>query len=50
MKIMLLRTLLLLLLSVPALADDGGHPLTLWEVAGQKNSVFLLGSIHLIFV
>ena len=45
---MLLRTLLLLLLSVPALADDGGHPLTLWEVAGQKNSVFLLGSIHLL--
>ena len=45
---MLLRTLLLTLLVTPALADDGGHKLTLWEVAGEKNSVFLLGSIHLL--
>ncbi|HNP65622.1 MAG TPA: TraB/GumN family protein [Woeseiaceae bacterium] len=45
---MSIRALLLLLLTVPAFADDGGHPLTLWEVTGQKNSVFLLGSIHLL--
>ncbi len=45
---MFLRTLLLLLLAVPALADEGEHPLTLWQVAGHSNSVFLLGSIHLL--
>ncbi len=45
---MLVRALLLLCLAAPAFADDSGHPLTLWEVAGQKNSVFLLGSIHLL--
>jgi uncharacterized protein YbaP (TraB family) len=43
-----LRTLWLTLLAFPALADDGGHPLTLWEVTGQNNSVFLLGSVHLL--
>ena len=45
---MFVRTLLLTLLAIPALADDGGHPLTMWEVTGQKNTVFLLGSIHLL--
>tara|TARA_R110002096_G_scaffold114712_5_gene248710 strand:- start:4110 stop:5000 length:891 start_codon:yes stop_codon:yes gene_type:complete len=44
----ILQTLLLGLMLAPALADDGGHPLTLWQVAGQQNSVFLLGSIHLL--
>lgn len=43
-----MRTLWLTLLAFPALADDGGHPLTLWEVTGQNNSVFLLGSVHLL--
>lgn len=36
------------LLSCPALADDTGHPVTLWEVRGASNSVYLLGSIHLL--
>lgn len=45
---MRVRALLLLFLAAPAFADEGGHPLTLWEVAGQQNSVFLLGSIHLL--
>lgn len=44
----ILHSLLLGLMLSPALADDGGHPLTLWQVAGQQNTVFLLGSIHLL--
>ncbi len=41
--------LLTLLLSGPELpADTGGHPVTLWRVAGQSNTVYLLGSIHLL--
>lgn len=43
-----MRALWLTLLAFPVFADDGGHPLTLWEVSGQKNSVFLLGSVHLL--
>lgn len=37
-----------MLLATSVHADDSGHPLTLWEVAGEKNSVYLLGSIHLL--
>ena len=29
-------------------AEDAGHPLTLWRVDGTANSVYLLGSIHLL--
>jgi uncharacterized protein YbaP (TraB family) len=43
-----LRLLLLVLLAHPAHASDSGHPVTVWEVAGAKNSVYLLGSIHLL--
>jgi uncharacterized protein YbaP (TraB family) len=39
---------LLALLALPGYADDTGHPVTLWEVAGAENSVYLLGSIHLL--
>lgn len=39
---------LLLLASMPARGDDAGHPVTLWRVAGDTNSVFLLGSIHML--
>lgn len=39
---------LLALLSVTALAGDERHPVTLWRVAGETNSVYLLGSIHLL--
>ena len=39
-------TLLLALFAIPALAD--GHPVTMWRVDGATNSVYLLGSIHLL--
>lgn len=47
MKIFL-RIALLLLAASPVFADDSGHLVTLWEVKGAKNSVYLLGSIHLL--
>lgn len=40
--------LAMLALSGVALADDGGHPVTLWEVSGKQNTVYLMGSIHLL--
>jgi len=43
-----LRLLLLVLLAHPGHATETGHPVTMWEVAGAKNSVYLLGSIHLL--
>lgn len=36
----------LTLLALPVHADDFGHPVTMWKVAGASNSVYLLGSIH----
>ncbi len=33
---------------VQALADDTGHPVTLWQVEGESNSIYLLGSIHML--
>ena len=38
----------LALLALPVHADESGHPLTLWKVAGASNSVYLLGSVHLL--
>ena len=35
-------------LSFGAAADDGGHPLSLWQVDGTQNRVYLLGSIHML--
>ncbi|MDJ0711158.1 MAG: TraB/GumN family protein [Woeseiaceae bacterium] len=43
MRILLL---LALLLSPPVIAD--GHPVTMWRVDGAANSIYLLGSIHLL--
>jgi uncharacterized protein YbaP (TraB family) len=43
-----LALFLLALLALPAYADDAGHPVTMWEVEGASNSVYLLGSIHLL--
>jgi hypothetical protein len=43
-----LRLLLLVLPALPVHATETGHPVTMWEVAGEKNSVYLLGSIHLL--
>jgi len=38
----------LALLASPVHAAESGHPVTLWEVEGVRNSVYLLGSIHLL--
>ena len=35
-------------MSGSAFAGDQAHPVTLWRVAGETNSVYLLGSIHLL--
>ena len=40
--------LLLLLLPFIALADSGGHPVTMWMAEGASNRVYLLGSVHLL--
>lgn len=40
--------LLLLTLSAPLLADSSAHPVTMWQVQGQGNVVYLLGSIHML--
>ena len=45
------RLILLLLLAglVPATTlADGGHPLSLWQIQGDTNRIYLLGSIHLL--
>ncbi|MBT8111163.1 MAG: TraB/GumN family protein [Gammaproteobacteria bacterium] len=42
------RILLLCVISCCAVADTEGHPVTLWHVQGISNSVYLLGSIHLL--
>jgi len=40
--------ILLCVLPWCATADTEGHPVTLWRVQGVNNSVYLLGSIHLL--
>ncbi|MCP4302356.1 MAG: TraB/GumN family protein [Gammaproteobacteria bacterium] len=40
--------LLLIVFSCTAWADTEGHPVTLWRAQGVNNSVYLLGSIHLL--
>ena len=37
-----------LLLAMPAAQASTDHPVTMWRVAGETNSVYLLGSIHLL--
>ncbi len=39
---------LALVLSFPVVGDDSGHPLSMWQLDGQTNRVYLLGSIHLL--
>lgn len=39
---------LALLLALPAAADDGTHPVSMWRLDGEQNRVYLLGSIHLL--
>jgi len=40
--------LLMAIVSLPVWAETDGHPVTLWRAEGQRNSVYLLGSIHLL--
>ena len=40
--------LALLFAGYPALAAESGHPLTLWQIDGASNRIYLLGSIHLL--
>lgn len=45
----ILRTLLAMIVLMPAtIYAAENHNVTLWEVSGESNSVFLLGSIHLL--
>ena len=48
MRLLCGMCLTVLLGCCPALAGDDGHPLSLWRVDGARNSVFLLGSIHML--
>ena len=48
MKPRLFLALVILLSSAAVWPDTAGHPVTLWRAAGQTNSVYLLGSIHLL--
>ena len=38
----------MLLVSTVAMADAANHPVTMWAVDGEHNTVYLLGSIHLL--
>ena len=40
--------LCLLLLTSASFAHEGDHPVSLWQVDGKNNHVYLLGSIHLL--
>lgn len=44
----ILLSVLLLLSLTPAWCDTEGHPVTMWRATGAENSVYLLGSIHLL--
>jgi len=43
-----LCALVLCALAGTATAGTQGHPVTLWRIAGETNSIYLLGSIHLL--
>jgi len=40
--------LVLLLAGLPAFAVENGHPLSMWQIDGASNSIYLLGSIHML--
>jgi uncharacterized protein YbaP (TraB family) len=44
----LLLASLLLCMATSAWAEQSGHPVTLWRIDGESNSIYLLGSIHLL--
>src|SRR5580700_6883643 len=43
----LLAAVATLWLSIPAWSDDDSHHI-LWEVKGRHNTIYLLGSVHLL--
>ncbi len=43
-----LPVLLLLLFAATTNAHEGNHPVSLWQVNGNDNHIYLLGSIHLL--
>ena len=46
--LLLLARLLPLSISLSATADDAGHPVSMWQLDGHNNRVYLLGSVHLL--
>ena len=40
--------LVALLIACPTLAADDGHPISMWQIDGPDNSIYLLGSIHML--
>ena len=40
--------LALLFAVYPALAAENGHPISMWQIDGASNRIYLLGSIHLL--
>lgn len=48
MKIHICLWLALLVATSPATAADDGHPLAMWQINGANNSIYLLGSIHML--
>jgi len=40
--------LALLLAGFPAFSAENGHPLSMWQIDGASNSIYLLGSIHML--
>jgi uncharacterized protein YbaP (TraB family) len=48
MKFLQCIWLALLVAASPATAADAGHPLSMWRIDGANNSIYLLGSIHML--
>ena len=44
----ILALLAAVVMAWPAWADGDGHPVTMWRIEGSTNTIFLLGSIHLL--
>ena len=40
--------ILLTCLASATMADTTGHPVTMWVIEGEQNTVYLLGSVHLL--
>lgn len=48
MKFICKAWLVLLVAYTSALAAEKGHPLSMWQINGASNSIYLLGSIHML--